>query len=345
MTPSALARLVCVSCVVGACLVSERADAWVQGYQPFPDGEATVVLHRFCQPQDCGSLTEQEWQTMIQAALAEWNAADADFVFRTRPVRPTDDPCHLPGEVAVIVVTDSSQLCPGDGPLQSDDGFTGRTEFNPGNRARVYIKVDQNSPPNAYFFIVPLFLRHEFGHVVGLGHPDEDGQQVGAVMNSNTAPYDGLQPDDIAGIQALYGERGPVVGFLENPAPQSFQSGIGVISGWVCEADEIIIEINGQRQRAAYGTERGDTEPACGDTDNGFGLLFNWNHLAEDTHQVIVFVDGVELGRATFIVTTLGEEFLLDAPQTVYCLDDFPAPQERVCLQWSQPLQNFVLHP
>ena len=26
----------------------ERAEAWVQGYQPFPEGEATVVTTPFC---------------------------------------------------------------------------------------------------------------------------------------------------------------------------------------------------------------------------------------------------------------------------------------------------------
>ena len=39
------------------------------------------------------------------------------------------------------------------------------------------------------------------------------------------------------------------------------------------------IEINGQPYEATYGTERLDTVPVCGDTDNGFGLLFNWNNL------------------------------------------------------------------
>ena len=33
------------------------------------------------------------------------------------------------------------------------------------------------------------------------------------------------------------------VGYLENPGANSFQSGIGVISGWVCEAEEVEIEI------------------------------------------------------------------------------------------------------
>ena len=72
------------------------------------------------------------------------------------------------------------------------------------------------------------------------------------------------------------------VGYLENPGPNSFQSGIGVISGWVCEGDEVELAIgDAGRQLAAYGTERADTLDACGDTDNGFGLLFNWNLLGD----------------------------------------------------------------
>ena len=90
-----------------------------------------------------------------------------------------------------------------------------------------------------------------------------------------------------------------VVGYLENPGSASFQSGIGVISGWVCDAELVEIELNGVPQEAAYGTERLDTEAVCGDTDNGFGLLFNWNRLEDGAHEVVAFVDGVELGRAT----------------------------------------------
>ena len=71
-------------------------------------------------------------------------------------------------------------------------------------------------------------------------------------------------------------------GFLENPGPYSFQSGIGVLSGWVCEADMVQFVIgNLGRQVAAYGTDRLDTLDACGDTDNGFGLLFDWNPLGD----------------------------------------------------------------
>jgi Matrixin len=45
---------------------------------------------------------------------------------------------------------------------------------------------------------------HEFGHVLGLDHPDEAGQSVPAIMNSFVSNTDGLQADDILGAHALY---------------------------------------------------------------------------------------------------------------------------------------------
>ena len=138
----------------------------------------------------------------------------------------------------------------------------------------------------------------------------------------------------------------PGVGYLENPGPNSFQSGIGVLSGWVCEGTEVIIELNGEPQPAAYGTERLDTLEMCGDTDNGFGLLFNWNLLGEGEHEVVAFVDGEELGRTTVRVTTVGEgvgeEFLRGA-EGECVVEDFPMPGETVTLEWQQSSQNFVI--
>ena len=132
------------------------------------------------------------------------------------------------------------------------------------------------------------------------------------------------------------------VGYLENPGPNSFQSGIGVISGWVCEGEEVVIELNGAGQPAAYGTERLDTLEACGDTANGFGLLFNWNLLGEGEHEVVAFVDGEELGRATVRVTTLGAEFVRDV-EGECTVEDFPMLGETVTLEWQQNSQNFVI--
>ena len=49
-----------------------------------------------------------------------------------------------------------------------------------------------------------VFL-HELGHSLGLGHPDQGGQRVTAVMNSIVSNQEALSSDDIAGGQYLYG--------------------------------------------------------------------------------------------------------------------------------------------
>ena len=45
---------------------------------------------------------------------------------------------------------------------------------------------------------------HEFGHTLGLDHPDENGQHVTAIMNSRESNIESPQTDDINGVQSLY---------------------------------------------------------------------------------------------------------------------------------------------
>ena len=134
----------------------------------------------------------------------------------------------------------------------------------------------------------------------------------------------------------------PQRGVLENPGPMSFQSGIGTIWGWVCDADEVTIEINGRAQPARYGTKRLDTKAVCDDTYNGFELLLNWNRLGEGEHDVVAYVDDIELGRATVQVTTLGQEFLRGV-EGECVVENFPRLGQSVLLEWQQNSQNFVI--
>ena len=74
---------------------------------------------------------------------------------------------------------------------------------------------------------------------------------------------------------------------MEHPLPNSFQSGVGIISGWACEANKLEIQIDaGALFEAAYGTSREDTRVVCGDANNGFGLTFNWNLLGDGEHTI-----------------------------------------------------------
>ena len=130
---------------------------------------------------------------------------------------------------------------------------------------------------------------------------------------------------------------------LENPTSGSVQSGIGVISGWICNASNVFVRIDNRTPvRAAYGTSRSDTQGICGDTNNGFGLLFNWGLLADGNHTIEVRADGAIIASTTFSVTTLGTSFLRGASAS-YTLPDFPTAGRSVDVAWDEGQQGFVV--
>ena len=130
---------------------------------------------------------------------------------------------------------------------------------------------------------------------------------------------------------------------LENPRAGSFQSGIGVISGWACHAHEIVIELDGMPLQAGYGTTRTDTRDRCGDVNNGFSLLWNWNNLGAGPHTVRALLDGVEFATTTVRVTTFGEDPFPQGWSGTFALPDFPATGETTGVRWEESLQNFVI--
>ena len=160
-----------------------------------------------------------------------------------------------------------------------------------------------------------------------------------ASQNFVITPSSGARPPRATVPQNTIGSPGT----LEIPRNGSFQSGIGLFSGWVCDAQTVEIEIDGTvTLEAAYGTSRGDTVGRCGDSNNGFGLLFNWNLLGDGPHTVRVLADGREFGRARFTVTTLGRESLTGVSGT-YRLPNFPRQGVDVIVQWQEASQNFVI--
>jgi len=60
---------------------------------------------------------------------------------------------------------------------------------------------------------------HELGHALGLGHPDDVGQNVDAIMNAMISNRETLANDDISGGQHLYGAAGPTPTPTPNPSP------------------------------------------------------------------------------------------------------------------------------
>ena len=133
-------------------------------------------------------------------------------------------------------------------------------------------------------------------------------------------------------------------GKLEAPAQGSTRSGVGVIRGWVCTANQVEVEVEGRgKLAAAYGQPRGDTQAACGDSNNGFSLQFNWNDLGEGVHTVRALADGEEFARAAVTVGTLGRTFFLGAPQRDFPIANFPTDGQTTLLRWQESRQQFVL--
>ena len=301
--------------------------------------EVTLNLVLPCLPDACYEAAA------IEAAQA-WTAAGARFTFHTTTSQSADPCNHNDG---LNTVTPWSTQCGMPYP-PGTVAFTWWRYFLTGEMIEADVVFDSGVDWGIYegprrgsavdFYRLAL---HEFGHVLGLEHPNDHGQVVSAIMNSRVA-VDRLQADDIAGIRAIYGRTVAAApkGSLENPGNRSFKSGIGVISGWVCDATRVEVAIGNRRSPVVYGTPRGDTAAVCGDTNNGFVTLVNWNLLGDGVHTMRLVVDGVAIGLSEFKVTTFGQEFLQGASGR-YSLLDFPRAGSRAVIEWDQSSQNFVV--
>ena len=92
---------------------------------------------------------------------------------------------------------------------------------------------------------------HELGHVLGLGHPDEAGQTVTAIMNSRIGNLYELQTDDINGAQTLYGAPASI------PGNDSFANALTV------EVRNATVSISGRNTQASK--ELGEPNHAASD--------------------------------------------------------------------------------
>ncbi len=129
----------------------------------------------------------------------------------------------------------------------------------------------------------------------------------------------------------------------EFPIAGSNVSGVGTLLGWVCDAQSVNIQIDDFPEfNAVYGNERADTFANCGDNNNGYSQLINWNLFGSGIHRIQVRVDGQLIDDSTFRITALSDGFLEGVKETHFVLD-FPAQGDLSALAWNQTEQNFSL--
>jgi matrixin len=173
-------------------------------------GETTLQALLGSSPEQLlnGTLT---WDQNAVNAANDWNAVGAAFHFTTT-VGGQADACACPGSSNPVMF--SAVAC--------GEGFgdiVGETLncYNVQTGALVNSSVFLNSANSWNAYDGPLrpplndarrVLLHEFGHVLGLAHPDDSGQSVVAIMNSHESNLFRLQSDDIAGIFSLYPNGG-----------------------------------------------------------------------------------------------------------------------------------------
>ena len=133
---------------------------------------------------------------------------------------------------------------------------------------------------------------------------------------------------------------------LDIPGHGTTLSGIGVISGWKCEATgALTIRFNGgDPLPLLYGSERGDVrrQGACPDSDVGFVAVMNWGELGDGEHTAVVYDNDVPFARSTFAVVTTGAAFRTDLAGE-WTIQHFPDPGDTARFVWNTSTQHFEL--
>ncbi|MBM3779799.1 MAG: matrixin family metalloprotease, partial [Acidimicrobiia bacterium] len=215
------------ACCAAALFVEHAGDAFWFNDVRWPAG-SFVDMH--LQMGAAGGLTDgsASWDAVAETALALWNPFLPSVAFR---VVRNSGASRTFSNGANNVFWDTSFF----GSSFGDAVAVTRWSYRVSDRTLVEADVvfNDNLRWNAYrgnlisdadgrVYDLRRVALHEFGHVLGLGHPDDNGQTVAAIMNRRISNVDALQTDDLLGALSIYatsvpGNRAPAVSVTCDP--------------------------------------------------------------------------------------------------------------------------------
>ncbi len=213
-----------VTIVLVAATILALADSGRAYYtfgRRWPAG-STIVMHlEFGSPSTTLIDGSRDWDSVAEGVLATWNpylngvlfssARDSASVAsgnRVNTASFADDDFGEPFGSGVLAVTQTFYSPRTNAITEADVVF---------NRARTWNSYRGTLRPGTVDF--RRVALHEFGHVIGLDHPDDHNQSVTAVMNSHVSSVDTLQNDDVDGAISLYGATTSAAPPPAAPAP------------------------------------------------------------------------------------------------------------------------------
>lgn len=283
------------------------AQAFVMDAKRWDAG--TIAMHlnldstTLARPLADGSTS---WSAVAEQALNEWNATLSSVKFAAVPystaavgkVNSVNNVIWgntVYGEawgkgVAGLTITVTQSGSPGR-RVESD------VIFNSGISFDSYRGALGSSGNTLDFKRVAL---HEFGHVLGLDHPDGHGQSKSSVMNSYVSDIDRLTQDDVEGAQSAYGDSATPAAI----AP-SIVSLSGVASAQVGSSATFSVAVSGTAPFAYRWKKNGAAISGA----NGTTLVLNGLHALDSGVYSVTIANSagsVSASTGSFSVVAVG---------------------------------------
>jgi Matrixin len=200
-------RAILLSLVLLAAASGASQSYWVTG-PSWPSGTVPIQIELGASP----ALTDgcMDWSCSASGAVDRWNLftgrvqlqAIANSLQAKGELNGRNDVFFAADMYGKSFGQDTLALTTwwyrGNDLVEADIGF---------NQSKKWDSYRGTTRPGAVYDLRRVAL-HELGHVLGLGHPNDHGQTVVAMMNGTIGNLDSLTVDDIAGIRALYGSPG-----------------------------------------------------------------------------------------------------------------------------------------